>query len=164
MIYQEALLKAKSKNELRQMMVAAGAEYRLTEKKSDLIQRLIELSLTAQPTDRLEPEKVEDKPKPEVPWLTKEEVNDAVMSYKLQGLKVSFSPDSKCWMFQFDCGMSFDPTTKLYGPRVLTDSGTMKQPIEVVKRCAHMLVRPTTVNAEAEQKRLREQAAVGTWA
>lgn len=163
MIFQEDELKGKKIYEIRALMAQYGAGFKRTEKKAELIKRLIELKLTSQPNDKKGLEKEEIK-KPELPWLTKEQVIEAVMPFKLQGLKVSFSPDGTCWMFQFDCGMVLDRTLNTHVPKVLTDSGTMKQSINVIKRCAQMLVRPDAKKADDEQERLRKQAAVSAWA
>lgn len=162
MIFQEDELKTKRIGEIRSILAQKGAEFKRTETKADLIKRLIELNFTSQPSDKITEEA---KPKrPEDYWLTKEQVLEAVTSQRLQGLKCSFSPDEKNWMFQFDCGMVLDKTINSYVPRVLTDSGTMKQPLNIIKRCAVMLVRPDMAKAEAEQERLRNQAAIGAWA
>lgn len=148
MIFQRDLLQQKKQHEIRSLLVQHGASWHPTEKKSDLIDRLIMITMATQPDSKLKKhEKVEPMP---VKYPTKDEVLEATELHRSMGMKVNFSNDDTLWHFYIqkgtrkdhnavsDINLSQEAPVQIWGKE---DSGTMKQPLGIIVRCADMLVR-----------------------
>lgn len=126
-MFQREVLQAKKMHEIRSMLVDKGASWSAKEKKVDLINRFIEITATVQPNERLHKK---EKTKEEVIYPTVDEILEAVRPLRDEGLNVSFTEDGTSWAF-----------TAKKGSRTREDTGTTKQPLFVIKRCAEILVR-----------------------
>lgn len=122
MITDREQLQTKKMGELRSMVTHLGMNWQKTEKKPELINRIIEVTNTAQPTDKIVKKVIEKKP---IVYLKHEDVLDAIKSNMLSGLCVRF-PDEISWEFKFESK---------------SDSGSLAIPLGVIKRCADMVCR-----------------------
>lgn len=113
--------------ELRALTTEYGASWQRTEKKADIIPRLIELSSIIQPNEKNLRPKVETQPVKIIPIkLTEEQIVSAIQASIELGLLVRFAKDGSGWQFKF---------------RNHEDSGSLTQPIQSIVRCADALVR-----------------------
>lgn len=112
------------------------------ETKAEVIQRLL---LEA----AKEPETVMDVPAEEAEnslpaQCTIEEVKKAVNPYILRGMKVFYDRKTNCWLFRVQLKSYAVRDTNTGETRLIErwrdDSGTLNQSLEVIKRCARVLM------------------------
>lgn len=128
MILQREILQAKKQHEIRTMLTQYGASWSAKEKKTELIDRLIQISMTVQPNERVKKE--EEKPKEVPSYPTIDEILKEVQPYREHGLNVAFTEDGSAWLFSI-----------VKRGKTIEDTGTTKQPLSVIRRCADLLVR-----------------------
>lgn len=157
-------LEAAKLPQLKNLIVTMGGEpSQPSEKKDQLIDRILfEAAKEPRPVTQ---EAEKDTPLPELPKATPgactiEQVLEAVNPYILRGLKVYYmaatETDKESWLFQVE-GRSYrvrDTNTGEWKQvkRMLEDSGTLHQPLSVIKRCAGALMaRAVPQNAKEEE-------------
>lgn len=141
MIVERAELEAASKNQLKQVIVTVGGEPSpIGETKAELVDRIL-LEAAKQPNEPM-PE-IEKKLTPDgkpQPSNTIEQVTTALNDYVLRGMKIYHDPENETWLFHYDM-----PPIQLRDtnsgqirmePKFVQDSGTLKQPMMVIRRCA----------------------------
>lgn len=137
------ILESKEIPELRTILTQRGAGFHHKEKKETLINRILEVSMTAQPDIKHETQPTVQRRMPPAPLLTQDEVMARVGHYKERGLQIKFSDDGRLWHFRRKAGV-----VRLKSAGGLTseqdvikeDSGSMQQPLEIVERCAKMVM------------------------
>lgn len=146
MIPTRDILEGKTVDELRTMLVAKGAGYHHNEKQQTLIDRLLEITMTMQPTPREPDMNMQTQqtatplqPKGAIPALTPAEVMAKIEHYKSQGLQIKFSDDGLLWHFKRHAGVLREKDKAgviTERPIIKEDSGTMRQPLERIVACA----------------------------
>lgn len=133
MILEYDILAQKPKNEIRSMLVQRGAGWMPWEDKKALINRYIELASIVQPNEKKRNDNKQDavsegkKPTTGNGHVESEkEILKALAQFKDDGLEIKLSDDGSMWYFK-------------YGKK--EDSGTMRQPLKTIVRCAEMLMR-----------------------
>lgn len=144
MIVERAELEAASKNDLKQTIIAVGGEPSpVGETKATLIDRIL-LEVAKQPNDAEEAPQIKKESytpdgKPQ-PVCSVEQVVKAVNEFILRGMKFYHDPECDSWLFHFDMPPVQVRDTNTgqirIEPKFVQDSGTMKQPISVIRRCA----------------------------
>jgi hypothetical protein len=113
-------------NELRAAAKEAGIDNRRAESKASLLARLAlaRQTIDQRPSNALP----KDAPKPEVVkhYTTPEQLYAALEPFKGKNLQIKIDEDTETWHFK-------------YG--IAEDSGTLHQPLSVIKRMAEMLLR-----------------------
>lgn len=122
---QRELLEAKPIYEVRAIAAQKGLPWAKTDKKAELIDRIILIDSTVQPGEKKEDgKKVERKEKPVLPILTEKQIREAIEKYEHRGLIVVC--DEQNWHMS-------------YGR--LKDCGNLNMPIQQVVRCAETLLK-----------------------
>lgn len=137
-------LAAKHKDELRGLLVQKGASFSPSETKIQLLQRLRELNLAAQPgsDDRGQRTGIgkHNFSATETRLCSQEVVEKALKRFSDTGLAVHFSEDGQQWHMRRAMPPRRDVHTGLPVDVVREDSGSMFQPLATIKRCAEMLM------------------------
>lgn len=124
MKYDIIVLKSKQLPELRSILASKGHKWHPREKAETLIQRIQQIDLVIQPSDKYTKEDTMKSKKKTVSFNnTQEEILKEIQEYTDKGLKVDFLEDG-CWTFSYKGAM---------------DSGTSKQPLSVIKRKAELV-------------------------
>jgi len=123
MQFNREILKTKSVDELRAILVSKGIDYHPRHKAETLIDMIASLDFTIQPSDRTN-KKPEPKQKDEIVKLTEAEIVTALQPFIAKGLNVT--TDQDCWYMS--C-------------RGREDSGNLHMPLETLKRIATHVVR-----------------------
>lgn len=111
-----------------------------TETKEALINRLLVASaMEAKPENP-----TEEKKEPAKASCTIDQVKLALNPYILRGMKLFYDADSKSWLIRIQLKSHVVRDSNTGETRVIErwrdDSGTLNQPIEVIKRCARVLM------------------------
>ena len=152
MIASRAELEATKMSNLKQLVVQIGGERSLpAESKANLIDRIL-FEMSKQPTSPLEKmeqaQKENDSIQPNktdaTHHCTIEEVIKAVNPFILRGMKVFYNDGDDTWLFRVQIKSSSVRDTNTGNVSVIErwrdDSGTMKQPLATIKRCASILM------------------------
>ncbi len=120
------LLEAKAMHEIRTMLAMRGAGFSKTEKKTDLIDRLMLMDMTIQPNEKKKEEAVKAKKSEPTPAVknTPEEIEKALESFVARGLVLTIDGDT--WHVRRD--------TK-------SDSGHVTVPLRLIQQSAAVLMR-----------------------
>lgn len=133
------LMNIKPMAEVRQIATGLKLGWAKDEKKASIIDRIVELQSTAQPSDikPVEP-KQEAVALPQVSEKLEEAIIlDAVKAYRAKGMHVSFNEHG--WKFKL-------------GNR--EDSGNYSIPITTVRRCAEMVCKASVVFKQSKLERI----------
>lgn len=123
MITQREQLEVKTLPELRSMLTIRGMNWQKTEKKIDIINRIIELDNICQPNDK--PKEInEEKKEVKCKKNTKEEVLEAIKPFMFGGMQARINEE----FWEFRNGNKLD-------------SGTLSMPLTVIVRCADFVSR-----------------------
>lgn len=123
--------------------------------KEELINRMLYDS-AKQPKPLTQEEMTESKPEEkEVEHCTIEEVIKAVNPYILRGMKVYHDKDNDGWLFRVQMRNTRIRDANTGEVKLVEvwrdDSGTLKQPLVVIKRCANVLMQGVTVQAQMQK-------------
>lgn len=122
-------LKSLHISRVRQHAAALGLGVSFSEKKNDLIARIVEVQQTIQPKREEKPATIAEaseeqlRSKPAARGTNQKEVLEALQPYVAKGLHVSF-PDDESFYISF---------------KKKNDSGTLRQPLRIICRRAEMI-------------------------
>lgn len=150
-------LKALSLDQVRAKIVEHKADWHPTEKKIDLIGRLVQLQGTAQPIDKIKKELANngvggdeaatDTVQKQSKRLTKAQIDKALAKFVAKGLEYRVSKDGTQWMMRFKTTQPL-ATGKIVNA-VRRDSGNTMMPLSVLVNAASSL---TTVSKVTPKK------------
>ena len=143
MILERATLEQAKMPELRQLMATMGGSVAATESKADVIDRLLLLAAKQPAPAKTEDEEEDDEKKP-APNTTIEQVKEVCAGYVLLGMKIYHDVEGNTFMFRVRGKDTIVRDTNT-GARTLVetwkeDSGTLRQPIATIRRCAAILM------------------------
>lgn len=145
MLYDKTQLEAMKMPELKHLALEMKLDpSNPSETKEMLINRLM-IATATEPNAPEKPldDQLEAKPSEKV-TCTIEQVKAAVNPFILRGMKLFYDKDSQCWRFcvqlkSYTIRDSNTGETRLI-ERWRDDSGTLNQPLAVIKRCAQVLM------------------------
>ena len=153
MIMSRAELEATPMPQIRQLVNSLNLPQSPTDTKEILITRLLNES-AKQPEKPEEPTEPKDIDQVE---CTMEQVKTAVNGFILRGMKVFYNKDEKTWLFRIQLKSQRIRDTNSGEIRVVEsyrdDSGTLKQPLAAIKRCASVLMQGAPSPREVEAPR-----------
>jgi len=123
--YAKEQLTPKSREELRAILVSLGQPPHHMAKEPSMIESIMRIQNTIQPSDLGEKEESVKAPAPVI-TLTADEIMVVVQPMIQRGLKVSFLDDGKTWHFKNG---------------VAEDSGSVTIPLTVIEQRAYSLMR-----------------------
>lgn len=113
------MLQIKTIHEVRALVKQKGLRWAKTEKKVQLIERLMEIPEPIKPKEPTEP-----KPEVVIHTATQDEILDALKDNLARSMKIRFDDDS--WHMRAPSGRE--------------DSGSLTMPLTVIKRTANLLI------------------------
>lgn len=150
MFNQRELLQAKNINEIRAMMTQRGAGWKPTEKKASLIDRYLELTLSVQPNEVINADSTTHSnlnPKQAVSHQnTPEAIQSRLKWFLDRGLELTIEDD--VWHMRRLIGERRGSDGQWY-KAYREDSGTTRQPLDVIARCAEMVMQQSAATSVA---------------
>lgn len=158
MLLERDQLESMKMHELKGLAAEIGAEpSQPSETKESLINRLM-LEAAKQPNPKEETLDEEQQKEPvNAPSCSMDEVKRACSAYILRGMKLYHDQKHNSWLMrvQLKSAMVRDSLTgeRKMIERWRDDSGTLAQPLEVIKRCGHILMQNAPVPEQTQPKR-----------